>query len=137
MQKVKNGNPEEVIIMSDIGIYTGKTLDALRKMTQGEIRTEQNRSLDIKSKKKLIEIELSQTEFPDPTTGEDSSNGQVWRLTVIRDAEGNILRKERYDWTYYPTGEVNVITTTKLDANNNVISTKQLKHYDGRQPEFI
>lgn len=38
-------------------------------------------------------------------------------------------------WTYYPTGEVNIITVQVLDANNNPISTKTIKHYlDGRQP---
>lgn len=124
--------------MDKVGKFTGKTLAELRLMTQGQIRQAQKPNLDGKTKKELIEIEFDQTEFPDPTTGEDSQNGQVWRFTVIRDAEGNKLKSTRFDWTYYLTGEVDIITTTELDANDIVISTKKLKHFtDGRQPEVI
>jgi len=119
--------------------FTDKNLQELRDMNYGQIRSAQNQTFNSKSKKELIEIEMEgQTEFSDPTTGEDCPNGQVWRLTVIRDAEGTKLRSNRVDWTYYPTGEVDIITIIELDASDDIISMKQLKHYpDGRQPEWI
>jgi len=126
------------IIMSK---FTDKNLQELRDTNYGQIRSAQNQTFNSKSKKELIEIEMEgQTEFSDPTTGEDCPNGQVWRLTIIRDAEGNILRKQRGDWSYYegyPEGKrpVDLYVGKILDANDDLISANGVKHFtDGSPP---
>lgn len=121
--------------MSQFGILTEKTLTELREMNLDQVMSAQAQALAGKSKEWRIEFELQQTEFADPTTGEDSPNGQVWRQTVIRRAEGKIIRRETAKWTYYPTGEVDIITISELDPQDQIVSQKKIKHFtNGRQP---
>ena len=75
--------------------------------------------------------------------GQDSPNGQMLRIRETSNLTGKILSKQRQEWTYYegyPEGKrpPDIYTETLLDANNNVISVRKIKHFlDGRQPKVI
>lgn len=76
----------------------------------------------------VISIEPVRTYRPD---------GQIASETIVtKDTETNLqVSKRAVTWTYYATGEVNVITIKQYDANNALLHTKAIKHYiDGRQP---
>lgn len=65
------------------------------------------------------------------------ADGQIESETTITvDTEANAqVNKRVTTWTYYATGEVNVITIKQYDGSNNLLHTKAIKHYkDGRQP---
>lgn len=65
------------------------------------------------------------------------ADGQIESETTITvDTETNAqVNKRVTTWTYYATGEVNVITIKQYDGSNNLLHTKAIKHYkDGRQP---
>lgn len=60
-------------------------------------------------------------------------------IEETRDSEGLLVGKRTDEYTYYPTGETDVITQKKYDSQNELIpgSEKKIKHYlDGRQPEI-
>ena len=65
------------------------------------------------------------------------ADGQIESETTIDvDTETNLqVNKRKVNWTYYATGEVDVITIKTYDGSNNLLMTKTVKHYtDGRQP---
>lgn len=65
-------------------------------------------------------------------------DGQIAsRIEIERDDDTLIqVSKKITTWTYYGTGEVNVILIQIYDENNVLKTTKRIKHYrDGRQPE--
>ena len=65
------------------------------------------------------------------------ADGQIESETTIDvDTETNLqVNKRKVNWTYYATGEVDVITIKTYDGSNNLLRTKTVKHYtDGRQP---
>ena len=65
------------------------------------------------------------------------ADGQIESETIVTvDTETNAqVNKRETTWTYYATGEVNVITIKVYDGANNLLRTKSIKHYtDGRQP---
>ena len=65
------------------------------------------------------------------------ADGQIESETTIDvDTETNLqVNKRKVNWTYYATGEVDVITIKTYDGANNLLRTKAIKHYkDGRQP---
>ena len=65
------------------------------------------------------------------------ADGQIASETTIEvDTETNLqVNKRVVTWTYYATGEVNVITIKTYDGENTLLRTKAIKHYkDGRQP---
>ena len=65
------------------------------------------------------------------------ADGQIESETTIDvDTETNLqVNKRVVTWTYYATGEVDVITIKQYDSNDALIRTKAIKHYtDGRQP---
>ncbi len=48
---------------------------------------------------------------------------------------GARVGRETADWTYYPTGEVDVITQTQFDTNDAVSKWRKIQHFtDGSQP---
>jgi hypothetical protein len=72
------------------------------------------------------------------TKSENGKFGQVSSEHVTRDSTGTIVKTEQWSWTYYKTGEVDIITQVVLDAKGSETSRKQIKNYpDGRQPEII
>jgi hypothetical protein len=124
--------------MLQAGILTGLTLEELRAMNLGQITAAQASALAGKDKKWRIEFELQETEFADPETGENGPHGQIWRLTPICDAEENVLKQEKTEWTYYNTGEVDTITISILDSEGWPIYQKKIKHFKtGKQPIII
>lgn len=65
------------------------------------------------------------------------ADGQVTKETSITvDTETNLQTNKRVTtWSYYVTGEVNIITIKTYDGNNVLLKTKAIKHYtDGKQP---
>jgi hypothetical protein len=133
------------IEMSEIGALTGKSLLELQQMNLIQIRSAQNIILDVKSKKELIELEMTSTVFYDASIITYRPDGEkTLELRVKRDAEGVKTGTNKFEWSYYPpqadrTTPVDVITISELDANDKIIGTpKKLKHYTGgRQPEWI
>ena len=73
------------------------------------------------------------------TTIEKDKDGKMIKWTEeSRDLDNNLVGKRTDEYTYYPTGETDVITQKKYDSQNKLIpgSEKKIKHYlDGRQPE--
>ena len=121
-----------------MGIFGDYTIQQLKDSTVEVIRTKFKAKLDLMTKKQLIilylkgnDMDIENMEIQDREEGEDCPNGQVWRLRVIRDMLGNKLRSTRLDWSYYPTGTVDIVTTTEMDASDVVTSVKKLKHYGG------
>ena len=114
------------------------TLEQLRALTKAQIITKLSNWLTKNMTKRqlilwLMDIEVMDDE-PIRTYRED---GQITsETTVTKDTETNLqVSKREVSWTYYATGEVNVITTKQYDGANNLIHTKAIKHYkDGRQP---
>ena len=65
------------------------------------------------------------------------ADGQIESETIIEvDTETNAqVNKRVTSWTYYPTGEVDIITIKTYAGANALLKTKAIKHYtDGRQP---
>ena len=121
------------------------TIDQLRSATKTQILGFINNKLTALTKLQLCRLFLqvgdvdvdSILEVLDPETGEDCPHGPLWRLRPVRDIMGNKLRSVRFDWTYYPPSadgksRLDTITTTKMDALDNVISEDINKHFQDR-----
>ncbi len=121
------------------------TLEKLRVATKAQILTAISNKLSALTKLQLVRLILrvgdrdvdTILEISDPETGADCPHGRLWRLQVVRDIMGNKLRSTRFDWTYYPPSadgkcRLDTITTKKMDALDNVISTDVNKHYQDR-----
>ncbi len=69
----------------------------------------------------------------------DEQGRVILVLDIDRDTEtGALLGATRTVWTYYDTGEVNVITIRRYDADQQEIvgAGLRIKHYtDGRPPK--
>jgi hypothetical protein len=120
-----------------MGILSDLTLEDLRNATLVQIQTAIKNKLAGLSKKQLIililrvaDIDVENFEIQDKEEGEDGPNGQVWRIRTIRDVLGQIVRKERFDWTYHPGIEgkrpVHLITKTQLDADGKAIGETEV-----------
>jgi queuine/archaeosine tRNA-ribosyltransferase len=114
------------------------TLEQLRAYTKTQIISKLSTWLTNNFTKRqlilwLMEIDVMQLE-PERIYQVD---GQIAsEISVTVDTETNLqVSKREVTWTYYATGEVNVITIKQYDANNVLLHTKAIKHYkDGRQP---
>jgi queuine/archaeosine tRNA-ribosyltransferase len=114
------------------------TLEQLRAYTKTQIISKLSTWLKNNFTKRqlilwLMEIDVMQLE-PERIYQVD---GQIAsEISVTVDTETNLqVSKREVTWTYYATGEVNVITIKQYDANNVLLHTKAIKHYkDGRQP---
>lgn len=59
-----------------------------------------------------------------------------WTETRKHKITGQQLSKRQDDYTYYGTGEIDIIGAKELHANDQVKNEKEIKHYrDGRQPK--
>jgi len=118
------------------------TLEQLRAATNDQIITRVVNLLTTLSKKRICEfiwtikdVSFQPISLSTLTVNHDVPEGQLLRFYEITDILGNKLGSTKIDWTYYPTGEVNTITISELDALDTVISQKTIKHFlDGRQP---
>ncbi len=62
------------------------------------------------------------------TKSQDGKNGQVQREYVTKDLAGNVLKTERWDWTYNKDGSVFEILHTALDAKAIVTAKEKVVH---------
>ena len=114
------------------------TLAQLRAMTKTQIISRLSTWLTNNFTKRQLILWLMDMDVIaiDPVTTY-RADGQIESETTITvDTETNLqVSKREVTWTYYATGEVNVITIKVYDGNNNLLRTKAVKHYtDGRQP---
>lgn len=126
-------------------IFEDLTLEQLPAATKEQLVTTITKELASLDKKGLIEFICSNRGAPPRKNifetlikKEDSKNGQLLRVYEKTNVLGEKLGSTKIEWTYYSTGEVDTITTTELDALDQVISVKTLKHFrDGREPAFL
>ena len=118
------------------------TLEQLRAATKEQIITRVVNLLTSLSKKRICEfvwtiknVNFTEIGFETLAVNHNVPEGQLIRVYEYTDILGNKTGSQKIEWTYYPTGEVDTITTTELDALDQVISQKTIKHFtDGRQP---
>jgi predicted double-glycine peptidase len=114
------------------------TLEQLRALTKAQIITKLSNWLTKNFTKRQLILWLMDMDVIsiDPVRVY-RADGQIESETTITvDAETNTqVNKRVVTWSYYATGEVNVITIKQYDSNNVLLHTKAIKHYkDGRQP---
>jgi len=114
------------------------TLAQLRSMTKTQIINRLSTWLTNHFTKRQLILWLMDIEvMDDEPVRTYRADGQISSETIVtKDTETNLqVSKRAVTWSYYATGEVNVITTKTYDGNNNLLHTKAIKHYkDGRQP---
>jgi len=121
------------------------TLEQLRAATKEQIITRVTNLLTSLSRKRICEFiwTIKDIDFADITLSALTVNhnvpeGQLIRVYETTDILGNKTGSTRIDWTYYPTGEVDLIVHSELDGLDVVVGVKKIKHYlDGKQPEVI
>ena len=114
------------------------TLEQLRALTKTQIITKLSNWLTKNFTKRQLILWLMDIEVIDiEPVRTYRADGQIASETIVtKDTETNLqVNKRETLWSYYPTGEVNVITIKQYDSNNVLLHTKAIKHYkDGRQP---
>lgn len=114
------------------------TLAQLRSMTKAQIINKLSNWLTNNFTKRQLILWLMDIEvMDDEPVRTYRADGQITSETIVtKDTETNLqVSKREVTWTYYATGEVNLITIKQYDANNVLLHTKAIKHYkDGRQP---
>lgn len=111
----------------------------LRAMTRAEIRTAIVDAVSAMSKREMI-VWLIQTDAVEDDPIVTYENGQiVRRVEITRDPEtGARMRGRVTTWSYYATGEVDIITISNRDSADGEVSKKRIKHYrDGRPPKEL
>ena len=123
-----------------MGILGDYTIDQLRSATANQItqaKTAVKNKIDNMTKKqffifllRVADVDIENMEIQDREEGEDSLNGQIYRIRTFRDVLGNFVKRERLDWTYHPGSEgkrpVNLITRTLLDLAGNPIDEPEV-----------
>lgn len=114
------------------------TLEQLRALTKTQIINRLSTWLTKNFTKRQLILWLMDIEVMDmPPVRTYRADGQIASETIVtKDTETNLQVSRRETlWSYYATGEVNVITIKQYDSNDALIRTKAIKHYiDGRQP---
>jgi len=114
------------------------TLEQLRALTKAQIISRLSTWLTNHFTKRQLILWLMDIEaMPLEPVRTYRADGQIESETTITvDTETNAqLEKRVTTWSYYPTGEVNIITIKVYDGSNNLLRTKAIKHYtDGKQP---
>lgn len=114
------------------------TLEQLRAMTKAEIITRLSKWFTNNFTKRQLILWLMDIEaMPLDPVRTYRADGQIEsETTVTVDTETDAkLEKRVTTWSYYTTGEVNIITIEVYDGSNNLLRTKVIKHYtNGRQP---
>lgn len=126
-------------------IFQDLTLEQLRAATKEQIVTKIADKLTSLTKKRICEFiwtikDFSFTDitFSTKTVNHNVPEGQLLRIHETTDILGTKLGSTKTEWAYYPTGEVDTITISELDALDQVISQKTIKHFtDGRQPVLV
>ena len=110
------------------------TLAELRQASKADIITNVGNWLNTNTKKQIIELLIDATEFADKPTVTTGEHGILTREQTVRDALGDVVRIEHTEYSYYPGGEVDEITTVVENASEDVIEDKCIKHYTDKQP---
>jgi hypothetical protein len=114
------------------------TLEQLRALTKTQIINKLSTYLTNNMTKRQLILWLMNMDVIDiEPVRTYRADGQIESETTITvGTETNAqVNKRVTTWTYYATGEVNVITIKQYDGSNNLLHTKAIKHYkDGRQP---
>jgi hypothetical protein len=126
-------------------LFKDLTLEDIKKSTQLELSQCVSTEFTSLSKKELAETIWTIKNTPQSTqTFEtliqqaDDPRGQLIRVYELSDILGTKTGSRKIEWTYYPTGEVDTIIITELDALDQIISTKTVKHFTGgRQPVLL
>jgi hypothetical protein len=119
-------------------ILTGLTKDQLRALNKNQIISAIGTYLTAAyTRKQLIQGCLDRdTDWDNPicTYG---PNGIESQNEIERDIETDAqVSRKLTTWTYYNSGEVNVITIQTFDETDTLKKQKKIKHYkDGKQPE--
>ena len=114
------------------------TLEQLRALTKAQIINRLSTWLTNHFTKRQLILWLMDIEvMDDEPVRTYRTDGQISsETTVTKDTETNLqVNKRVVTWSYYATGEVNVITIKQYGSNDVLLHTKAIKHYkDGRQP---
>jgi hypothetical protein len=117
------------------------TMAQIQAASKAQIIAVINTLLNTYSKRQIIVWLLNNTvKYPrEPVIVYDSSGKVTSQTQINYDVETGLQADKRVIiWTYYPNGDVNVITVSLLDANNNVMSTQTIQHYqNGQQPTSV
>jgi hypothetical protein len=116
------------------------TLEQAQNATKAQIVTAITNKLNSYTKRQILTWLMEEVEFSDSPTVTTNPNGEISSQDEItRDIETNAPTHRRHvDWTYYPTGEVDIITISEFDENDALISEKKIKHYkDKKAPEVL
>ena len=115
------------------------TIQEMQASTKAEIITSiKNYLQDNFTRRDLIRMLRDRdTEWDEPIRTYRPDGQIESQIEVERDDDTQIQVSRRVTtWTYYNTGEVNVIKIEIYDENDVLKKTKRIKHYrDGRQPE--
>jgi len=125
----------------DWNLPVNYTMAQVQAATKAQTITAINNLLNTYSKAQIVTWLLNNAvTYPGNSSVTYGTNGQIASQTDINYDLNTGLQTngKKVTWTYYATGEVNMITIQTLDANNNVTQTKTIQHYtDGRQPTVV
>ena len=126
-------------------LFEDLTIEQLRAATKEQIITRITTFLTSLSRKRVCEfiwtikdVDFACIALSSLTVNHNVSEGQLLRIHEKTDLLGNKTGSTKTEWTYYPTGEVDLIVLSELDGLDVVVGVKKIKHYlDGKQPEVI
>lgn len=114
-----------------MGILSDLTIQDLRAATLAQIKTAVTNKINGLTKKQLIVLILK-------VAGLDIENFEIEEKGVVYDVLGNKIRSKKIEFTFYPTGEMDLIVLREFNNLDVIINVKKIKHYlDGKQPELI
>ena len=115
------------------------TIQQLRAATKAQIITSISAYLQANfTRRELIRLLRDRDTDWDEPIRTYRADGQIEsQIEIERDDDTQVqVSKRVMTWTYYATGEVNVIKTDIYDAVDALVRTRRVKHYrDGKQPE--
>jgi len=97
-------------------------------------------TLSTYSKHELALLITGSETYADPPICTWRKDGQIKsQVDVTRDiSTGRAISSREISWTYYKSGEVDIITTIYKDTTGKETLQHAVKHFtDGRQPIFI
>jgi len=119
-------------------MLTDLTIEQLRNSTKAQILDSIRAYMQANyTRRELIKLLRERDTIWDDPIDTYYPDGQIESSNEIeRDDDTLAQVSRRYTtWTYYQTGEVNVIKIEKYDENDVLKKTQRIKHYrDGRQP---
>ena len=76
----------------------------------------------------LLALILEGVEYVTRERYEYGPNGPVLHVRVWRDVDGNLLRRERIEWEYYPAGPVARVVTVVRDSSGNELRRRVTRY---------